>query len=138
MAVEYWSCDHPVADEDVLDTWFSSGLFPFSILGWPEEVIPQCWFGTSDKSSSYPVQTQTKKCKTTCPKVENEISKYIVHVQCILHLRNIFLSHSYILVFPPKSLFSITLILICITLSLITLLGNHFSFHFIALHCIAR
>ena len=47
---------------------------------------------------------------------------------------NIFLSHSYILVFLPKSLFSITLILICITLSLITLLGNHFSFHFIALH----
>lgn len=25
-------------DEDVLDTWFSSGLFPFSIQGWPEEV----------------------------------------------------------------------------------------------------
>ncbi|XP_019342548.2 valine--tRNA ligase [Alligator mississippiensis] len=23
-------------DEDVLDTWFSSGLFPFSIFGWPE------------------------------------------------------------------------------------------------------
>ena len=40
---------------------------------------------------------------------------------------NIFLSHSYILVFLPKSLFSITLILICITLSLVTLLGNHFS-----------
>lgn len=27
-----------IADEDVLDTWFSSGLFPFSIFGWPEEV----------------------------------------------------------------------------------------------------
>lgn len=25
-------------DEDVLDTWFSSGLFPFSIFGWPEET----------------------------------------------------------------------------------------------------
>ena len=24
-------------DEDVLDTWFSSALFPFSIFGWPEE-----------------------------------------------------------------------------------------------------
>ncbi|XP_015517084.1 valine--tRNA ligase isoform X1 [Neodiprion lecontei] len=24
-------------DPDVLDTWFSSGLFPFSIFGWPEE-----------------------------------------------------------------------------------------------------
>jgi valyl-tRNA synthetase len=26
-------------DEDVLDTWFSSGLFPFSIFGWPDEVL---------------------------------------------------------------------------------------------------
>lgn len=26
-------------DEDVLDTWFSSGLWPFSIMGWPEKVI---------------------------------------------------------------------------------------------------
>lgn len=25
-------------DEDVLDTWFSSGLFPFSIFGWPDET----------------------------------------------------------------------------------------------------
>ncbi|EPR79857.1 Valyl-tRNA synthetase [Spraguea lophii 42_110] len=25
-------------DEDVLDTWFSSGLWPFAILGWPEET----------------------------------------------------------------------------------------------------
>jgi valyl-tRNA synthetase len=22
-------------DPDVLDTWFSSGLFPFSVFGWP-------------------------------------------------------------------------------------------------------
>ncbi len=26
-----------VQDEDVLDTWFSSALWPFSTLGWPEE-----------------------------------------------------------------------------------------------------
>ena len=25
-------------DEDVLDTWFSSGLWPFSTLGWPQET----------------------------------------------------------------------------------------------------
>lgn len=25
-------------DEDVLDTWFSSGLWPFSIMGWPDNV----------------------------------------------------------------------------------------------------
>ncbi len=32
---------HPVAltrDADVLDTWFSSGLWPFSTLGWPERT----------------------------------------------------------------------------------------------------
>lgn len=27
-------------DEDVLDTWFSSGLFPFSTVGWPNEENP--------------------------------------------------------------------------------------------------
>lgn len=29
---------HLEQDADVLDTWFSSGLFPFSIFGWPDEV----------------------------------------------------------------------------------------------------
>ena len=27
-----------ILDEDVLDTWFSSGIFPFSIFGWPQQV----------------------------------------------------------------------------------------------------
>ena len=27
-----------IQDEDVLDTWFSSGLFPLSILGWPHAL----------------------------------------------------------------------------------------------------
>ena len=29
---------HVHQDEDVLDTWFSSALWPFSTLGWPEET----------------------------------------------------------------------------------------------------
>ncbi len=29
---------HIVQDPDVLDTWFSSGLWPFSTMGWPEET----------------------------------------------------------------------------------------------------
>ena len=33
-------------DEDVLDTWFSSGLWPFSTLGWPER--------TADLAKFYP------------------------------------------------------------------------------------
>jgi valyl-tRNA synthetase len=28
-----------VQESDVLDTWFSSGLFPFSTLGWPEKTL---------------------------------------------------------------------------------------------------
>eukprot|EP01111_Echinosteliopsis_oligospora_P002183 TRINITY_DN1317_c0_g1_i3.p1 TRINITY_DN1317_c0_g1~~TRINITY_DN1317_c0_g1_i3.p1 ORF type:complete len:792 (-),score=272.76 TRINITY_DN1317_c0_g1_i3:680-2908(-) len=33
-------------DPDVLDTWFSSGLFPFSVFGWPDQ--------TPDLSNFYP------------------------------------------------------------------------------------
>lgn len=36
-----------VQDEDVLDTWFSSGLWPFSTLGWPEK--------TKDMENFYPM-----------------------------------------------------------------------------------
>jgi valyl-tRNA synthetase len=31
-------------DEDVLDTWFSSGLWPFSTLGWPEKTADLAYF----------------------------------------------------------------------------------------------
>lgn len=36
-------------DEDVLDTWFSSGLWPFSTLGWPDESSEDLdrWYPTS-------------------------------------------------------------------------------------------
>ncbi|WP_413295828.1 valine--tRNA ligase [Synechococcus sp. MIT S9452] len=36
-------------DEDALDTWFSSGLWPFSTLGWPDQNAPdlQRWYPTS-------------------------------------------------------------------------------------------
>jgi len=36
-------------DPDVLDTWFSSGLWPFSTLGWPEQ--------TKDLATYYPTTT---------------------------------------------------------------------------------
>ena len=36
-------------DEDALDTWFSSGLWPFSTLGWPSE--------TSDLARYFPTDT---------------------------------------------------------------------------------
>lgn len=31
-------CTHFTQDEDTLDTWFSSALWPFSVLGWPEQT----------------------------------------------------------------------------------------------------
>jgi valyl-tRNA synthetase len=36
------------ADEDVLDTWFSSALWPFSTLGWPEETADLAKFYPTD------------------------------------------------------------------------------------------
>jgi len=33
-------------DEDVLDTWFSSALWPFAVLGWPDDLQKQ-WYPTS-------------------------------------------------------------------------------------------
>lgn len=38
-----------VQDEDVLDTWFSSALWPFATLGWPED--------TTDLERYYPTNT---------------------------------------------------------------------------------
>lgn len=40
--------DEWIADPDVLDTWFSSGLWPFSTLGWPNK--------TTDMDKFYPTQ----------------------------------------------------------------------------------
>jgi valyl-tRNA synthetase len=38
-AKKHYGKDVPLArDEDVLDTWFSSALWPFSTLGWPERT----------------------------------------------------------------------------------------------------
>src|ERR1035438_1522387 len=35
-------------DEDVLDTWFSSGLWPFSTLGWPAQTPELAQFYPTD------------------------------------------------------------------------------------------
>ena len=37
-----------VQDEDVLDTWFSSALWPFSTLGWPEKTADLDYFYPTD------------------------------------------------------------------------------------------
>lgn len=43
-------------DKDVLDTWFSSGLWPFSTLGWPESTSDlERYFPTSTLVTAYDI-----------------------------------------------------------------------------------
>ena len=44
-------------DEDVLDTWFSSGLWPFSTLGWPNTDSPdfQRFYPTDVRETGYDI-----------------------------------------------------------------------------------
>ena len=46
-----------VQDEDVLDTWFSSALWPFSTMGWPDEKAEdfQRYFPTSTLVTGYDI-----------------------------------------------------------------------------------
>jgi len=41
-------CTHLAQDEDTLDTWFSSALWPFSTLGWPEKTAELEYFYPTD------------------------------------------------------------------------------------------
>lgn len=41
-------CTHFKQDEDTLDTWFSSALWPFSTLGWPEKTKELSYFYPTD------------------------------------------------------------------------------------------
>ncbi len=41
-------CTHLTQDEDTLDTWFSSALWPFSTLGWPKETEDLEYFYPTD------------------------------------------------------------------------------------------
>ncbi len=59
-AVQKCGCTHLTREEDVLDTWFSSALWPFSTLGWPNGtprtsiLVPddRCWSRAMTSSSS--------------------------------------------------------------------------------------
>jgi valyl-tRNA synthetase len=43
-------------DEDVLDTWFSSGLWPFSTLGWPDKTPAlERFYPTQDMETGYDI-----------------------------------------------------------------------------------
>ena len=45
---EHCGCTHFTQDEDTLDTWFSSALWPFSTLGWPDSTEELDYFYPTD------------------------------------------------------------------------------------------
>ena len=54
---EKCGCTHLTREEDVLDTWFSSALWPFSTLGWPDTDAPDLkyWYPTSVMVTGYDI-----------------------------------------------------------------------------------
>ena len=54
---EKCGCTHLTREEDVLDTWFSSALGPFSTLGWPDLNAPDLnyWYPTSVLVTGYDI-----------------------------------------------------------------------------------
>ena len=55
-----WPSPTGAQDEDVLDTWFSSGLWPFATVGWPKQTedfarfYPSSIMETGCAPSTYP------------------------------------------------------------------------------------
>ncbi len=47
-AVQRAGTDQLTQDEDVLDTWFSSALWPFATLGWPAQTADLAYFYPTD------------------------------------------------------------------------------------------
>ena len=54
---EKCGCTNLTREEDVLDTWFSSALWPFSTLGWPDldSKDLQYWYPTTDMVTGYDI-----------------------------------------------------------------------------------
>ncbi|MBR2976858.1 MAG: class I tRNA ligase family protein, partial [Oscillospiraceae bacterium] len=53
---EKCGCDRLTREEDVLDTWFSSALWPFSTLGWPAKTQDlDYWYPTSVMVTGYDI-----------------------------------------------------------------------------------
>ena len=54
---EKCGCTHLTRDEDVLDTWFSSALWPFSTLGWPDlnSEDLKYWYPSTDMVTGYDI-----------------------------------------------------------------------------------
>ena len=67
-------------EEDVLDTWFSSALWPFSTLGWPDEgsedfkyLSHRCWSPATTSSSS------ARMIFSACEHTEKALPHQFIH-----------------------------------------------------------
>ena len=56
---EKCGCEKLTREEDVLDTWFSSALWPFSTMGWPDKDAADLnyWYPTSVMVTGYDIIT---------------------------------------------------------------------------------
>ena len=54
---EKCGCKHLTREEDVLDTWFSSALWPFSTMGWPDQNAADLnyWYPTPVMVTGYDI-----------------------------------------------------------------------------------
>ena len=50
-------------DEDVLDTWFSSALWPFSTLGWPDQTPELKTYYQTDVLITWCVTSMAPRCR---------------------------------------------------------------------------
>ena len=57
-ACEKCGSTHLTREEDVLDTWFSSALWPFSTLGWPEQTADLNYWSAAARKGMYDVMCQ--------------------------------------------------------------------------------
>lgn len=52
----WWGHEIPIeGEEDVLDTWFSSGLWPISTLGWPDDGDFEYFYPTTVRETGYDI-----------------------------------------------------------------------------------
>lgn len=56
LARERYGEEELTRDPDTLDTWFSSGIWPFSILGWPQQTQElACWYPSQVLVTGYEI-----------------------------------------------------------------------------------
>ena len=80
-------CGRPASelqqDPDIFDTWFSSGLWPFATLGWPDDTPDLARFyptlgdgdglrhplllGRPDDDAGHPPHGRSRSTRSTCP-----------------------------------------------------------------------